>query len=464
MDNILPREVNERRRRTLAKYTALALLVYHIPMGAAYLSIYLGLARFGYKPLSLVYGSVVIANLIILGIIRVKNQITITFINTMLYLQVVASVFFMTAKFHMMQDLRFMTLIACLLALIFVFTQARLIISFIIIAVVASDYLAVSYVSELYFGQTGNFSRDIITILIFLPVSSFLAYMCGILQKQHREIKHSRDRLKTTFKDLETTHKALESYNQRMLESLHYAEMIQRSLLPGIDRMKTESPESLIIWMPKDIVGGDIFYTCTYPGKTIIALMDCTGHGVPGAFLTLIAYTEIRKIILDQRCYDPAEILKRLNKAMKNVLHKHSAKKTNDGLDAAVIDVDHATSTIRYAGAQIPIYYVENGEAREIKGDRHSIGYVDSDVNYSFTLHTTALKKGSCVYLKTDGYTDQLGGGKKLRFGTRRFKQMIKDIHQSSFSVQRREILRGLSEYKNVNEQMDDITVIGFRL
>jgi serine phosphatase RsbU (regulator of sigma subunit) len=464
MTSLLPREVNERRRKTLTKYTLLALLVYHIPVIAAYLAIYFNLAKYGYLEISFVYAGIISTNLITLAIIRIKDQITVPFIQTMLYAQVVASVFHMTGKFFVMNDLRYLTLIACLLALIFVFTQAKLYISFIIIAVVATDYLAVSYASERFFAQTANFGKDTLAILIFLPVSSFIAYMCGILQKQHREIKKTNEKIKTTFSELENTHKELEAYNHRMLESLHYAEMIQRSLLPGVDRMKTESPESLIIWMPKDIVGGDIFYTCTYPGKTIIALMDCTGHGVPGAFLTLIAYTEIRKIILDQMCYDPSDILKRLNKAMKNVLHKHSAKKTNDGLDAAVIDVDHHSSEIRYAGAQIPLFYVEDSLVTEIKGDRHSIGYVDSDVNFDFALHHLVLKRGSCIYLKTDGYTDQLGGDKNLRFGTKRFKQMITDIHPSPFSLQRREILRHLYDYKSDNEQIDDITVIGFRI
>jgi serine phosphatase RsbU (regulator of sigma subunit) len=271
--------------------------------------------------------------------------------------------------------------------------------------------------------------------------------------------------LELVYSELEGTHKELEGHNHRMLESIHYAEMIQRSLLPGVDRMKTETPESLIIWMPKDIVGGDIFCTYTQPGRTIVALIDCTGHGVPGAFLTMITYAEIRKIIFEDSEKNPAEILKRLNRSMKNALQKDSIKKNvDDGLDAAVVDVDHEAKTIRYSGANIPLIYTDGGIASMIKGDKHSIGYHNSDENHEFTEHSIRISGDGCVYVKTDGLTDQLGGEKNIRFGTSRFTKLVTSIQRLPFARQRNEIVTALVEYKGNNEQMDDITVIGFRI
>jgi serine phosphatase RsbU (regulator of sigma subunit) len=383
----------------------------------------------------------------------------------MLYIEIFFATVFLTVFFYTMQDLRILTLIAALLAFTFVFIQSSLIVSFSIVVIVAIDYLVVSYVGVVWMGQTGNFGKDALIIMVFLPVSSFIGYMCSIVQKQHKELKQSQVKLKTTFSELETTHAILESFNQWMMESLHYAEMIQRSLLPGLDRMKTESPDSLIIWMPKDIVGGDIFYTYTHPEKTVIALMDCTGHGVPGAFLTMIVYTEIRKIILDQGCHDPAEILKRLNRSMKNVLHKNGDKQmVDDGLDAAVIEVSHNDQSIRFAGAHIPLFYIKNDVVTMIKGDKQSIGYFNSDENHTFTNHKVSFPDHGWIYLKTDGFTDQMGGEKRLRFGTNRFEKLIASTYKESFTVQRNEILKTLFAHQGANEQMDDITVIGFKV
>lgn len=463
--------INERKRRRLYGYTVLAMLSYQLPMGIALLAKVFHIADYHYRDVLYPYLFYLFSSVSALVMIRLRRDITKPFIAFALHYQAMFCLVVAAYMVYAMGTHRHIAPIGCLLVLIFIFVQSSMAVSFLYIVSEVAMYITASYIGIHLAGQPGSLISESLYIAMYVPICIFMAYIAKIMQDQQKKIRNANTKLKsahseleTTYDTLETVHEELESQNERMVESLRYAEMIQRSLLPGLDRLKAVSPESMFIWIPKDIVGGDIFYTYSSPEGSVIALMDCTGHGVPGAFLTLIAYTEIRKIILDQRCYEPAEILKRLNKAMKNVLHKHSAKKTNDGLDAAVIDVDHATCTIRYSGAQIPVYYVEDGVAIEIKGDRHSIGYVDSDVNYAFTMHTTTLKKGSCVYLKTDGYTDQLGGGKKLRFGTRRFKQMITDIHQSSFSVQRREILRSLSEYKNVNEQMDDITVIGFRL
>jgi serine phosphatase RsbU (regulator of sigma subunit) len=446
--------------------------VYHIPVGTGYLSIYENLVDITYATFSMIYGYILLSNIVILTAIQLKPKVTLTFIRTMLYLQVANSIINIMVCFYIFSDLRFLILICVLLALMFLFIQSSLIISISTIAMVSVAYLAISYIGIVVMKQNGSLWREVVTLLIFQPVSIFMAYMCSIVQKQHKELKTSRDQLKSTFSELEqvyseleTTHKELEGHNHRMLESIHYAEMIQRSLLPGVDRMKTETPESLIIWMPKDIVGGDIFFTFTQPGRTIVALIDCTGHGVPGAFLTMITYGEIRKIIFEDSEKNPAEILRRLNRSMKNALQKDTSKKSvDDGLDAAVVDVDHDLKTIRYSGANIPLIYTDDGVAFTIKGDKQSIGYFNSNENHNFTEHTLRISGDGCVYIKTDGLTDQLGGEKNIRFGTSRFTNLITSIHRLPFARQRVEIVDALTKYKGGNEQMDDITVIGFKI
>ena len=396
---------------------------------------------------------------------RIPENEAKPFLNFMLFFQISLWVVIVTAFFCVMNDLRMLILIASMLALIYVFTQARLVFSFIIIGLTATDYLIVSFIGITFMGQVGPFGREVMIILVFLPVSVFLAYMCNIVQKQTIIIKKSHAKIKTTFEELATTHNELELFNGRMIESLNYAEMIQRSLLPGIDRLKTEHAESMIIWMPKDIVGGDIFYTYTDPDETIIVLMDCTGHGVPGAFLTMIAYSEIRKIIMDEKNFDPALILKNLNIAVKKVLHKNDSKTmADDGLDAAVCKVNFSKKSVVFSSARLPLLYVKDEEIHILKGDKQRIGYNDSNENFDFTNHTLENCGQCSFYLKTDGLTDQLGGEDRRRFGTKRFKKLILDYYKKPFSEQRKKTLQTLLEYQGSNDQVDDITVIAFRV
>ncbi len=464
-ETALPKHVNDRRRASVSRFTLLATLVYQIPFIAAYLAKYYNLANYDYSGINSLYIAVLITNLVTLAMVQLKKQVTKRFVFFMLFFQIICWAVLVSIKLYLMTDLRMLTLISGLMAMIFVFTQSRMYIAFILIGVVIIDYLAISYIGITYMGQAGSFGREVLVIIVFFPVSLFIAYMCNIVQKQSIVIKESRNKIKTTFAELETTHSALESFNERMIESLHYAEMIQQSLLPGIDRLKTEYPDSMIIWMPKDIVGGDIFYTYTMPGETILVIIDCTGHGVPGAFLTMIAYSEIRKIIMDERQHDPALILKSLNIAVKKVLHKNDSKTmTDDGMDAAVCKVDHSKKHVTFSSARLPLFYVKEEKINIIKGDKQSIGYCDSDENFDFTNHIVENCGQCSFYLKTDGFTDQLGGENRRRFGTKRFRQLIMDYHKKPFQDQRKKTLQTLLEHQGKNDQVDDITLIAFRV
>ena len=197
----------------------------------------------------------------------------------------------------------------------------------------------------------------------------------------------------------------------------------------------------------------------------IISVIDCTGHGVPGAFMTMIASTNLQRIIREEACYDPAEILKRLNFAVKTSLQQDTEHaQSDDGLNAAICLLKPDVKCLIFAGAKLPLYYIQQEQLIMIKGDKKSLGYKKSELDFTFTNHTVDIEACMSFYLATDGFTDQLGGLKRLRFGPKRFKNLLLENQPYTFEQQSSKILQTFNEYKGDNDQQDDLTVVGFRL
>jgi len=265
--------------------------------------------------------------------------------------------------------------------------------------------------------------------------------------------------------------------------------MIQQSLLPNPEEVKTYLPDSFFIWEPRDIVGGDIFFTECFEDGIVIAVVDCTGHGVPGAFMTMIASSALRRITKTEQCHDPSEILKRLNFIIKTSLQQDTGYAlSDDGLDAAVCFVrgpsvvscplsvvrrqlqrttDHRPPTtdnrqLTYAGARLPLIYICNDEVNVIKGERQSIGYKKTDLDFRFQNHTVNIERGMSFYMFSDGFTDQLGGKRMRKFGNKRLRNLLAENARLPFKKQQKLILETFNKYKGENERQDDMTLIGF--
>ncbi|MCP4344160.1 MAG: response regulator [Desulfobacterales bacterium] len=270
----------------------------------------------------------------------------------------------------------------------------------------------------------------------------------------------------------------------KIMKSIRYAERIQRSLLPNPEDVKTYLPDSFFLWMPRDIVGGDIYFTERFEDGIIIAVIDCTGHGVPGAFMSMIASSFIRRITTIANCHDPAEILKQLNSIIKTSLQQDRKDAlSDDGLDAAICFIEmkgegRETREVKgegkdagnkspcpsprliFAGAKLPLFYIHNSEVTVIKGDKQSIGYKRSDPNFGFTNHTIRIEKGMSFYMSTDGFWSQLGGERRFSFGQKRFRSLLKEVSYMPFEEQCEILVQRFNEYKDIRQ--DDVTVAGF--
>ncbi len=283
------------------------------------------------------------------------------------------------------------------------------------------------------------------------------------LEQTVSELKQAKAQLQNAKSNAERKREIAEAANKKIMDSLQYARVIQRSLLPDPDETQYYLPDSFIIWMPRDIVGGDIYHTECFDDGIIIAIIDCTGHGVPGAFMTMIASSGLRRIIRTEKCHDPAEILKWLNFIIKTSLQQDTEYAlSDDGLDAAVCLAKPEENTLIFAGAHMPLCYVRNKKNFTIKGNKQSIGYKKSDLSFNYANHTIQIEEGMKFYLASDGFTDQLGGTRGVRFGNRRFRELILKASSAPFDTQSDLFLKTFDEYKGENEAVDDVTVLGF--
>ncbi|MBU2512203.1 SpoIIE family protein phosphatase [bacterium] len=284
------------------------------------------------------------------------------------------------------------------------------------------------------------------------------------LMLEQRVVERTEE-LREANRELYRSLNEVKSANQKIMSSISYAKRIQNSLLPNTDYMKLFISDYLLIWRPRDIVGGDIYFANEFQDGFLVAVIDCTGHGVPGAFMTMLASSNLRRITMDEGCLEPAEILKRLNRIVKKSLQQDADYATSDdGMDASICFVNLKDKTLTFSGSRQSLVYTANGEVNTIKGDRESIGYKKSNPEYCFKNNVIPIEKGMSFYLFTDGYIDQLGGDNRTSLGNKRFQRLLKEHSHQPFEQQEQNIINAFNRYRGENEIQDDITIFGFSI
>lgn len=254
--------------------------------------------------------------------------------------------------------------------------------------------------------------------------------------------------------------KIIEEKNKDITSSIRYAERIQRAMMiPGAD-----FKYAFILFMPKDIVSGDFYWFMQTETKAFIAACDCTGHGVPGAFMSIMGHNSLNKIVGENHVYHPGEILNKLNDEIVSILSRRSDDPIKDGMDMTLVAFDKVTGLLEFAGAYNSLYIVHDGVMRIYKGNKFPIGILSTCKEKQFTNSDITVYPGDMLYMSSDGYTDQFGGVKGKRFQSANLRKLLLKISDLTLDEQRLELQRVFLEWKGNQEQVDDILIIGIRV
>jgi len=309
-----------------------------------------------------------------------------------------------------------------------------------------------------------------------------------LLEKQSSELKDKNDKILTTNEELTVLNEAIGKQNEQILEaneelsvlneainrqkneildSITYAKKIQAAMLPPEQYFNEVLNDVFILFKPRDIVSGDFYWIKQVKQYIILAAADCTGHGVPGAFMSMLGLSYLNEIVYRREITQANQVLNELRKQIRNSLRQHGqAEESKDGIDMALCVFDEKNNTLQYSGANNPLYLIRdnNGapELTEFKADRMPVGYYPGRFK-NFTNQDVQLEYGDMFYLFSDGFLDQKGGKYNKKFMSKKFKGLLIKIYQEPMREQKNILDRTITDWMGDNPQIDDILVIGVR-
>jgi serine phosphatase RsbU (regulator of sigma subunit) len=282
------------------------------------------------------------------------------------------------------------------------------------------------------------------------------------IKNEAEETKEKNVLLTKAFNQIETQRNEIELKNLSITDSIIYAQRIQNSILPTSEKIKNVLPNSFVLYQPKDIVSGDFYWIDKVGDVVIFSVIDCTGHGVPGAFVSLIANNALNKVILEKEIVEPAKILDAIDQIMISSF-SNAETTVRDGMDMGICAWNTKTNELQFSGAYHSLFVNNDSGLTEVKGNRESIGYSIFENKEPFTNHKISVKPGSTVYLSSDGFPDQFGGekGKKLKWSG--FRKLLVEQSGKLINSQKESLSNSFEVWRGDLEQLDDVCVLGVK-
>ncbi|HKL07556.1 MAG TPA: tetratricopeptide repeat protein [Bacteroidales bacterium] len=291
------------------------------------------------------------------------------------------------------------------------------------------------------------------------------------MHKQNEEIETQRDEIEAQRDEIQRQKEFSDKQTDFILrqkkditDSIEYAKHIQIALFPDKLTFQKILREGFCLFKPKDIVSGDFYWVDEIDGKSIVVAADCTGHGVPGAFMSIIGINFLNEIVFDEHELNPAEILNRLReKVVKTLVHSNRLEEARDGMDISLVIIDHDNMKLQYAGAYNHLYFIRGHMLEIIKADRMPVGLSAKETK-SFTNHEIDILPGDLFYMFTDGYADQFGGPLRKKFRIGNLRELLLEIHEKNIQEQKQILYESFINWKGKQPQVDDVLVIGFKI